>query len=241
MSEAPAPELPPCAPPLHSAREAALLIGFAIGAILGVRELIAVAPALAGASGVVLLLSCVVPAYALSLARGYDPFVEHGVVTRPRRPLLLVTVSLVLLGGFLVAVELAARAQGWSSSDVAPQALAARLFNDLVTVAIAEEYLFRGVVQPAWDHPQGPRWRLLGAPFGRGALLSALVFGLVHPLVWLNPALAIVALPGLWFAWLRAAGGNVLVCALAHALANTLQLYCLTRYPELPSLLPWLG
>ena len=138
-------------------------------------------------------------------------------------------------------MELVARGQGWAPQALEPGALLARLGNDLVTVAIAEEYLFRGVAQPAWDTPAGPCHRLLGAPFGRGALLSALVFGLVHPLVWLNPALAVVVLPGLWFAWLRAAGGSVLVCALAHALANTTQLACLTRYPELPTLLPWVG
>ncbi|MEZ6184891.1 MAG: CPBP family intramembrane glutamic endopeptidase [Planctomycetota bacterium] len=244
MGEAP-PERPDPAPPgappfVHPPLEAALLVALAVGVALGLRGLSAAVPALAGATGLGLVLACVVPAYVLALRRGRDPLLVHGILVRPQRPWRLAAVSLALLGGFALAIELAARSRGWAPQPLSAGALLARLGNDLVTVALAEEYLFRGVAQPAWE-PAEPRWRVLGVPFGRGALRAALAFGLAHPLVWLAPAQAVVVLPGLWFAWLRAAGGSVLVCALAHALANTLQLGCLTRYPELPSLLPWVG
>lgn len=178
-------------------------------------------------------LALVGPAWAVCARSGQDPLLAHGVLTRPRGLPGAAAVSLLLLLAFLGSAGLLA---GWRGIEAGPAPwgqAGARLLHDLAFVALPEEWLFRGVLQPALERPGGPARRLLGAPLGRGALLSALLFGLAHALLELSPARLVTALPGLWFAWLRARTGSVLPGTCAHAAANAALVLALGTWPGL--------
>lgn len=167
-------------------------------------------------------LALVGPAWWLAERRGQDPPRAHGVLVRPRGLLVATAVS---GGALLLFLGLAAGWAAWQgvpAGQVAWGLAAWRFLRDLLFVALPEEWLFRGVAQPALDPAGGPKGRVLGAPFGRGALLSALLFGAAHALVDLNPARLATAIPGLLFAWLRARTGSILPGVVVHAASNAL-------------------
>lgn len=180
----------------------------------------------------IMFLAWIGPAYALASWRGRDPLVVHGVLVRSHdlRPAALV--SLVLLALFALAYVAWARLTGLTTGASPINELTRSVIEWLVWgflfVALPEEYFFRGVLQPALDAPDGRSLRVLGANLGRGALLSAVLFGLGHVTLDLavhgatSPLRVATVFPGLWFAWLRARTGGVLAPALAHTVANAL-------------------
>jgi membrane protease YdiL (CAAX protease family) len=186
------------------------------------------------------VLALVGPAYLVCSRRGRDPFQAHGVFLPPppdrTRALLASTaVSLVLLGGFVVAYAVYQDAP--PRHPLPLQATLILLVHHLLFVALPEEYLFRGVLQPALDRPAGPRFELLGAPFGRGAVLAAALFALAHVAFdpGHSPARLDVFFPALWFAWLRARTGSIVPCVVFHALANATQHGVFAMWADLPA------
>ena len=174
------------------------------------------------------VLAWVAPAWLLAERRGLDPLRSHGVLVRPAGLGLAALVTLVLFGGFVAAVALVGTpVQPPPSPDaLLHEGLAALAWGGLF-VALPEEWLYRGVLQPALDGPR--RVRLLGADVGRGLVLAALLFGVAHGLYDLvvtghvTPWRLLTAVPALLFGWLRARTGSVLVAASAHALADALE------------------
>lgn len=174
------------------------------------------------------VLAWVGPAWLLAERRGLDPLRAHGVLVRPAGLGLAALVTLLLFAGFVGAVALVGAPV---SPSPAPAALGREGLTALVWgglfVALPEEWLYRGVLQPALDGP--PRGRLLGAEVGRGLVLAALLFGLAHGLYDLavhrevTTWRLLTAVPALLFGWLRARTGSVLVAASAHALADALE------------------
>lgn len=233
MSDAthsPDPEHAPLPHRPHRPREALLLLlvsgllFFGASLLQGAkgRFLADIAPALA-------VLAWILPAYVLVSRRRprRDPFQVHGVLGQPRDLTQAVAVSLLILGLFTVGFVLwkrvwsgepALRPFPWGEATV-------HFFWHLVFVALPEEYFFRGVLQPSLDPKHGPPTRLLGARYGRGAILAAALFAVAHVVFdpSHHPARLAVFFPALWFAWLRARTGSILPCVVFHALANALQ------------------
>jgi membrane protease YdiL (CAAX protease family) len=75
-------------------------------------------------------------------------------------------------------------------------------------VAFPEEYLFRGVLQPAL----GRAWK--------GVVLASLVFGLVHALFYADLTRALVVFPSLVFGWLRVETRSIAPSVFLHAACN---------------------
>ncbi len=179
-----------------------------------------------------MFLGWIGPAYALASWRGRDPLVAHGVLVRARDRLPAALVSLALLAVFALGYVAWARATGLTTGASLPGEVTRTVLYWLtwgaLFVAFPEEYFFRGVLQPAFDHPDGRTLRVLGANLGRGARVGAVLFGLGHVALDLavlggtSPIRVATVLPGLWFAWLRARTGGVLAPTLAHAVANAL-------------------
>lgn len=189
-----------------------------------------------GVAGVLPALSflCLVgPAWWLAQRAGHDPLRVHGVLVPLRGLAPAAALTVPILGLFGLIVVLVARAQGLAPRDPSWGDLAWFFLIDALLVALPEEWLFRGVLQPALERPEGPRRRVLGAPLGRGALVGALLFGLAHALLWLSPARALTAAPGLLFAWLRARTGGILPAVVAHAACNALLALLVSAYPDL--------
>lgn len=179
-----------------------------------------------------MFLAWIGPAYALASWRGRDPLVAHAVLVRSHDLRAAALVSLALLALFALGYVAWARLSGLVTGATPPDEVTRTVIEWLVWgalfVALPEEYFFRGVLQPALDVPGGRSLRVLGATLGRGALLSAVLFGLAHVTLDLavhgatSPLRVATVFPGLWFAWLRARTGGVLAPTIAHAVANAL-------------------
>lgn len=102
--------------------------------------------------------------------------------------------------------------------DFARQA-AERVFEQMLAIALPEEFFFRGYLQTQLNRGFGRPWRILGADCGPGLVLAAVLFGACH-LVYGNISHLDRILPGLFFGWLRERTGTIAVPALYHGAAN---------------------
>lgn len=91
----------------------------------------------------------------------------------------------------------------------------------LIMPGLAEELVFRGVYQSLWNGVFGKPWRVADAEFGRGMIITAILFagsnGLVavdaqlHPHIALQTAIApfLLSLVSGWSASARTVSGRV--------------------------------
>jgi membrane protease YdiL (CAAX protease family) len=98
------------------------------------------------------------------------------------------------------------------------------LFYLATMPGLNEELTYRGLLLGIANKLFPGRWKLFGAEFGWGVVVSAVVFGLLHGL-WIDEgtglqmnlvALRNATLSGLVFAWLRERTGSLLMPILAH-------------------------
>lgn len=89
---------------------------------------------------------------------------------------------------------------------------------------LGEEVLFRGYVQSALRGLLGP---------AGGLLVTSVLFGLVHGLVYAVPT----GLIGLWLGWLRERTGGLLAPFVAHALHNSVTVAVVLCWPSLLELM----
>lgn len=94
-------------------------------------------------------------------------------------------------------------------------------FAQLVVVGLSEEFFFRGYLQTQLNAAYGRPRRFLGAPWGRGLVYAALLFGLCH-IVTGDLTRMRVAFFGLFAGWLRERTGTIAVPAAYHGFANLL-------------------
>lgn len=92
----------------------------------------------------------------------------------------------------------------------------------LIFVGFLEEFFFRGYVQSRLNDAFGRPYEVAGVAFGAGLIVSALLFGLAHPLTSLEgipwPWAVWTAAGGLLFGFLREKTGSALAPATAHGL-----------------------
>jgi membrane protease YdiL (CAAX protease family) len=101
-------------------------------------------------------------------------------------------------------------------------------FFQLIAPGITEELAFRGVLLALLDRAFAGRVCLIGAPLGRGTVITSLLFGLWHGLdvdAHLHPTLEVApmvipTLGGFVLAWCRARSGSLLLPILAHSGMN---------------------
>jgi membrane protease YdiL (CAAX protease family) len=100
--------------------------------------------------------------------------------------------------------------------------LLAYILIHLGLVAYPEEYFFRGYLLPRLDQRLGTPRRVLGVALGRGLVLSALAFALLHPILIPGPHRLLVFFPALLFGWLAARQRELGAAILVHAASNVL-------------------
>jgi uncharacterized protein len=93
--------------------------------------------------------------------------------------------------------------------------------EQVLIVALPEEFFFRGYVQTQYDAVCATPYQLLGARWGAGLPIAAALFALCH-IVYGGAARLVVFFPGLFYGWLRARTGTMAVPTLYHAASNLL-------------------
>jgi membrane protease YdiL (CAAX protease family) len=93
--------------------------------------------------------------------------------------------------------------------------------DQVLAIALPEEFFFRGYFQTECDRVFGKPRRWLGADCGVGLPLTAAVFAVCHVVFGGLPRL-IVFFPGLLYGWLRARTSTIAVPVVYHAISNLL-------------------
>jgi hypothetical protein len=94
------------------------------------------------------------------------------------------------------------------------------ILYQFVLVAIFEELFFRGYLQKQMERVSSAILSGEMGIFWLPVVASALLFGVAHVVVEVNPARFAAFFPGLLFAWLRAKTGSLLAPILSHGSAN---------------------
>lgn len=92
--------------------------------------------------------------------------------------------------------------------------------NQLILVALPEEFFFRGYVQSRLN--SGFKWKMkiFGAEIGVGVIGGAILFALAHIIVSATPLRAATVFPALVMGWLREKTGSLAAPMAYHWLAN---------------------
>jgi membrane protease YdiL (CAAX protease family) len=105
--------------------------------------------------------------------------------------------------------------------------------DQVLLVALPEEFFFRGYLQVQFDRALGRPYRFLGARWGLGLPVAAALFAGCH-VIYGGPVRLIVFFPGLLYGWLRARTDTILVPAFYHAASNLLMQLMLASLSQLP-------
>ncbi len=166
------------------------------------------------------LLSLAWPFLLVALAPGIS-LASIGVTRRTRpgwlKPSLVALLVAVAVPAifFFLGVRRRLTAEGWVYLSTMP--------------GLAEELVFRGVFQSLLNRAFGRPWRLAGAEFGWGLVITSILFAGFNGLVGVGPdlhpriALAAAIAPlisSLVAGWVRERTGNVWLCVLGHNLSN---------------------
>lgn len=89
-------------------------------------------------------------------------------------------------------------------------------------VAYPEEYFFRGYLMPRLDQRFGTPYTIFGVAVGKGLVISALMFALLHPILIPGPHRLLVFFPALLFGWLAAKQRELGAAIFVHAMSNVL-------------------
>lgn len=102
-----------------------------------------------------------------------------------------------------------------------PSDLPRTALDQVLLIALPEEFFFRGYLQTQFDRVWGRPHRFAGADWGIGLPVAAALFAACHVLFG-GPARLIVFFPGLLYGWLRVRTGTIAVPTLYHAFSNLL-------------------
>jgi hypothetical protein len=128
----------------------------------------------------------------------------------------------VIFGGYaLLHYAFARVVLGLHFAPTLPPDFAEVVFAQFVVVGLSEEFFFRGYLQTQLNRCFERRFELLGARFGWGLILAAVLFGLCHIVTGDFTRLRVVFF-GLFAGWLRERTDTIAVPAAYHGAANIL-------------------
>jgi uncharacterized protein len=100
-----------------------------------------------------------------------------------------------------------------------PRRFPLQIVDQLLVVALPEEFFYRGYMQPRLEKHFGGGRRALGIVVGKGFFLTQALFALGH-LVEPYPWRLAVFFPALLFGWLRKRTGTIFAGVIFHAACN---------------------
>jgi len=163
----------------------------------------------------------VVPFVILTVSgRPYD---EYGLTLRNPGTLRfhLITAAVIFGGYALLHYAFARVVLGLRFAPTLPPDFAEVVFAQLVVVGLSEEFFFRGYLQTQLNRYFERRFELLGARFGWGLILAAVLFGVCHIVTGDFTRLRVIFF-GLFAGWLRERTDTIAVPAAYHGVANVL-------------------
>lgn len=171
----------------------------------------------------------VVPFALVTLLR--RPYEDYGLsFDRPGSPGFHAAVCLVVFGGYFLLHY--AFGRWWQHAvfrPTLPADFANLVLGQVVVVGLGEEFFFRGYLQTQLNRVWGRPFRFLGAPWGPGLIVAAVLFGLCH-LVFGSLVQLKVIFFGLFAGWLRERTGTILVPAVYHGLSNVLLAFLIESF-----------
>jgi membrane protease YdiL (CAAX protease family) len=130
---------------------------------------------------------------------------------------------LLLYCAFFLALAVAFPSEPESGEEIAFQ---------LTMPGLEEELFYRGLLLFALDRAFAGRWRFLGVDWGWGAVLSCMLFGLIHAFGYADGGfafdslyMALTALPSFIAVWLRLRTGSLLLPVLIHNFGNSVSMW----------------
>lgn len=132
----------------------------------------------------------------------------------------------LLLVAFVAVRSFGLSALGMGSNGGAPGW--AFLLYQATMPGIAEELVYRGVIQSRLNRLFGTRWSLFGAQVGWGFVITAVLFWAIHAfraepgegLSFYWPTLTLQLWAGLVFGWIRERTGSVVPAVVSHNILN---------------------
>lgn len=162
-----------------------------------------------------------VPFIIITVAK--RPFDLYGLTLRnPGSLRFHVATATVIFGGYaLLHYAFARLVLGRHFVPVLPPDFGELVITQLIVVGLSEEFFFRGYLQTHLNLYFGRPRRFLGARFGWGLILAAVLFGVCHILTGDLTRLRVVFF-GLFAGWLRERTDTIAVPAAYHGFANIL-------------------
>jgi membrane protease YdiL (CAAX protease family) len=162
-----------------------------------------------------------VPFGILALTR--RPYDRYGLTLRnPGSARFHLITAAVVFGGYALLHYAVARAVlGLRFRPTLPPDLAETIVTQLVVVGLSEEFFFRGYLQTQLNRCFDRPYEFLGARFGAGLILAAVLFGVCHVVTGDLTRLRVVFF-GLFAGWLRERTDTIAVPAAYHGCANIL-------------------
>lgn len=163
----------------------------------------------------------VVPFAVVTLTR--RPYEDFGLTLHAPGSLRFhATVVLVVFGTYSLAHYTFCRWMfGMTFDATLPPHLPRLVFDQFLLIGLSEEFFFRGYLQTLFNRRFDRPYTLLGARWGAGLLLAAILFGLCHLVTGDFSRLRVVFF-GLFAGWLRERTGSIAVPAAYHGAANVL-------------------
>jgi len=152
-----------------------------------------------------------------------DPYEPYGLtLSGLGSPRFHTAVATTIFGGYaLLHYAFAHFYLGRSFHPTLAPNFAELALTHLVAIGLSEEFFFRGYMQTELNRVFGRPFHLLGARFGWGLIVAALLFGVCHLLAGDITRMR-VAFFGLFAGWLRERTDSIAVPAAYHGVANLL-------------------
>jgi len=110
------------------------------------------------------------------------------------------------------------------------EGLAKALLAQILTIALPEEFFYRGFLQERFNQCWGKPWKLLGAAIGKSLFFTSFLFALSHTLVEFQWWHFSIFFPSMAFGWLKERTGSISAGVFFHAFCNVFSMWVALNY-----------
>lgn len=119
---------------------------------------------------------------------------------------------------------------GFSYISGTPASWKEYILSQFLLTALPEEFFFRGFLQERLASIFPTTRKIWGAPFGKAALITSLLFALSHSLITFQWWHIFIFFPGLIFGWLKEKTGTIWASIFFHTSCNLFAYWVALHY-----------